>query len=333
MSTRRTVAVIAAAAAVALSVPGTASADDEDNVLYSELNLPESIPGADGTGENTDTAWTPRLIDDEEEDEYVTATLTVTAHYADGSEPDLVMGSNDDRCEDGRTELVCTEEKFHAGTTEFDLYLRPDADGEYRDEPIIFESTFICNDFEVDTQTGEVIVGDGSEPDIVDFDLPDEIPADGGSVPLPVTINGNDNGLAGWLIIELTGKDDESLPLGLEAGIVQCEGERYDFAECGAYVEPGESYTLDLAVTPMADDMLGYAKLTINVFEDDGDGDSIAEYVDETEVVKGGSAGDADILPKTGVGLTWPLAGGAGAILLAGVLLLAARRKPSDADA
>jgi hypothetical protein len=322
------------AAAMILALPTTAVAEDE--LIHSDLNLPETIPGASGfDDEATQIKWQPKIVNGDEADNADhPGTYTITAQYADGSEPDLSLHSSDERCEGTKAKLVCEEPNANGKPYEweFDLFLQADADATYRDEPVQFTGVFKLNDKVWDTDTGEVTIVPDERADRVRFELPEEISADvdadsdGLDVPVTVT-NNTDTALTDAQLKLWTQWDGKpSLKLSQKDERCKLNGDGEGSVCTIDSLAPGESTEFDLTIRvsdtwkTSPDTGLGGDVRVDNA-------DWAAHYEPITVVAGDGSGPAADKLPVTGMSLTLPLAGGAAALLLSGVALLVTRRR------
>ncbi|MGH8881221.1 MAG: hypothetical protein ACRD0P_28375, partial [Stackebrandtia sp.] len=111
--------VLATAVATAILVPSAAYADDP--AVSIDLNLPETIPGADIPAEEGNEVEWPLGIDNDGGAIDGDVILTVEATYADGGVyPELFMNAGGKDCETNADLLVCEESSLPAGKTAFE---------------------------------------------------------------------------------------------------------------------------------------------------------------------------------------------------------------------
>jgi hypothetical protein len=317
---------VVAAILTGLAVAAPSPSYAEDDTLSVELGLPESIPGAiDDDTESVD--WTVKV--GHGADVAPPAVLTMDFGldvFADDSP--VLVNVSDDRCESTDSGIECTAEDLTPGGDEFSFLLR---DNWNSDEtgPITVTATVEAGGQSA-SDSGEFTITADERLGRVSFDAPDTISADQlpgtDGVPMPVTVTNNSDAALTPTDLRLrAGVDDQEVAdvqLGGESD--RCEG-TYQLSCALDGLEPGESVTFDIVLFADPDAILGEpTPLSANV--SDGSNAAWGSHQDQITVVKAENT-DEDVLPVTGMSLTLPLAGGAGALLVAGVALLLTRRR------
>ncbi|HZE39909.1 MAG TPA: LPXTG cell wall anchor domain-containing protein [Stackebrandtia sp.] len=324
VSPRTLIAAVAASAAVVIAVPTPALAAD---ALSVDAGLPLTVPGAiDDSSDGVN--WVTHLHAPADFDGATQLRLAFST-----TKP-IEVNLGDDRCNSDGTDIVCALPAGDAaGDQQVEILLR---DNWRSDDngPVHVTATYSAKGLDTVKDSGDITIAPDDRAGRVKFDAPSQIESDqvpgGKGVDMPVTVTNNSSDTLGAITLKLShAKEEEQDGVILSSHDKGCTGK--EDLECTINgLIPGESKTVHVTL---------YANPDLKVF---GEPETISGSInvdsqlwgyhdDETQVVKA-KGGDNDVLPITGSSLTLPLAGGAAAIVLGGVLFLVARRRRSVED-